>query len=270
MKVFTKFYKPEDFTSISKELRDISWSLFVDDIPKTQDDFSELNVLVLLEPNEYFGLHDWAIQNKHLFSLILTWSDKVLNNCENALFLPFGTTWLTPEQYEKNYEKKFQVSHVRGNLLKTYGHMLRHEYHDRVNELKIPHKSWETAGIREKIETCAIAKCELFGDAQFGVCIENTSHRGYFTEKIMEMFLFKTIPVYWGCSNIIDFFRPEGIITFTSIDDAIYQLNNLDESYYNDRLDIINENYNRALQYINYEQSIVDNITEIFILNEIK
>jgi hypothetical protein len=264
MKLFINHFDKKTIESKMPHLKDIDFSLFVDDIPKSQDDLSSINILVLQEPNEYFGLHDYAIKNKHLFSFILTWSDKVLNNCENAIFLPFGSTWLKPEQYEKDYPKIFQVSHVRGNLLKTHGHTLRFEYHDRSHELIIPHKSWEVAGIREKIETCAAAKCELFGNAQYGVCIENTSHRGYFTEKIMEMFLFKTIPIYWGCSNITDFFKSEGVITFTSTDDAIYKLNNLDESYYNNRLDIINENYKLAQKYIHYEQNIVNKITEIF------
>jgi hypothetical protein len=269
MKLFINNFEKSVFESYLDSIKDIDFSLFVDYIPQKNEDLSSINIFVLQEPNEYFGYHDWVIKNKELFSIILTWSDKVLNNCENAIFLPFGSTWLKPKQYEKNYEKKFQVSHVRGNLLKTYGHSLRFEYHDRSHELKIPYKSWEVAGIREQIETCAAAKCELFGDAQFGVVIENTSHRGYFTEKIMEMFLFKTIPVYWGCSNITDFFRQEGIITFTSIDDAIYQLNNLDESYYNNHLEAINENYNRALQYISYEQNITNKILEIFKLNNL-
>jgi hypothetical protein len=264
MKLFINHFEKSSFELKLSHLKDIDFSLFVDHTPNSSEDLSSINIFVQQEPNEYFGYHDWVIQNQHLFNVILTWSDKVLNNCENAIFLPFGSTWLKPEQYEKEYLKTFQVSHVRGNLLKTYGHTLRFEYHDRSKELKIPNVSVETAGIREKIETCAAAKCELFGNVQFGVCIENTSHRGYFTEKIMEMFLFKTIPVYWGCSNIADFFNPEGIITFTSVDEAIYKLNNLDESYYNNHLEVINENYNRALQYINYEQSIVDKITEIF------
>jgi hypothetical protein len=264
MKAFAKFYESKQLIDIANELRSIKWSLFVDDVPTSQEDLSELNVLVLLEPNEYFGLHDWAIQNKHLFSLILTWSDKVLNNCENAMFLPFGTTWLNEEQYTRKYEKKFQVSHVRGPLLKTQGHALRFEYHDRTPELKIPHKSWLTAGIREKIETCAEAKTELFGDAQFGVVIENTNHRGYFTEKIMEMFLLKTIPLYWGCSNIGNFFNTEGIITFNNVDDLIFTLNNLDENYYDSKINAIEENYNIAINYLSVEQNIINKITEIF------
>jgi hypothetical protein len=267
----SKFIEPSYFEKVFQEINHLDFSFFFDYTPSQEEiNLNPINIIAHAEPNEYFGHHDWIIQNQHAFNFILTWSDKVLNNCENAIFLPFGSTWLKKEQYEKEYPKKFQVSHVRGNLLKTYGHSLRFEYHDRVEkELKIPHKSWLVAGIREQIETCAIAKCELFGDAQFGVVIENTSHRGFFTEKIMEMFLFKTIPIYWGCSNITDFFRQDGIITFTSVDDAIYQLNNLDKNYYNTHLDAINENYNRALQYINYEQSIVNKIVEIFKFNNI-
>jgi len=270
MYIKSRFIKEEDFKKVFKSLEHINFSFFFDYIPTQEElSYNNINIFAHAEINEYFGHHDWIIQNQHLFSFILTWSDKVLNNCENAMFLPFGSTWLKKEQYENQYEKKFQVSHVRGNLLKTYGHTLRFEYHNRSHELKIPYKSWEVAGIREQIETCAIAKCELFGDAQYGVVIENTSRRGYFTEKIMEMFLFKTIPVYWGCSNIGEFFNIDGIITFENVDDAIHKINKLDENYYNNKKLAIEENYSIALQYVNYEQNVLNKITEIFKLNNL-
>lgn len=270
MKLFVNHFNKEYFRSKLSHLEHIDFSLFIDHLPQSPDNLSSINIISFQEPNEYFGHHDWVNQNKDLFNVILTWSDKVLNHCDNALFIPFGSTWLKPNQYKKEYSKTFQVSHVRGNLLKTYGHSLRFEYHDRSQkELKIPFQSWETAGIREQIETCAEAKCELFGSAQFGVAIENTSYRGYFTEKIMELFLLKTIPIYWGCSNIGDFFNIDGIITINNIDDAIYKINNLNEDYYNSKKNIIEENYQKALQYIDYEQSIVNKITEIFELNKL-
>lgn len=270
MRLFVNFFEKEPFEIGLDSVKDLDFSLFVDYPPQNQNDLSSINIFLMQEPNEYFGYHDWVIQNKHLFNVIFTWDDKVLTNCDNAIFLPFGGTWLKPEQYQKEYPKNFQVSHVRGNLLKTHGHTIRYEYHDRVeNELKIPHKSWVTAGIREKVETCALAKCELFGDSQFGVVIENTSHRGYFTEKIMEMFLLKTIPAYWGCSNIGDFFNMDGIISFSNVDDLLYKLNNLDENYYNNHLDAINENYNRALNYIEYEKRACKEIIKIFKYNNL-
>ena len=81
-------------------------TLFVDDYPASEEDLSEINILVLQEPDEYFGLHNWAIKNSHLFSFILTWDDKVLNNTDNSTFLPFGHTWFKPKHYNKNYAQR--------------------------------------------------------------------------------------------------------------------------------------------------------------------
>ena len=103
----------------------------------------------------------------------------------------------------------------------------------------------------------------------FWVAIENFSHRGFFTEKILDCFLLKTIPIYWGCSNIHDFFNKDGIIKFEEADEFIYITNNLNENYYHSKKDIIEENYQKALQYVNYEQNIIDKIKEIFKLNKL-
>jgi len=268
MKIYSKFYNTKDFFDI--ELNDLDCSLFVDDIPFNQDQLSNINVMVLLEPNEYFGMHDWVIENQHLFSLILTWSDKVLNNCPQSIYLPFGTTWLKENQYNIEYNKEFRISHLRGDLLKTSGHLIRHEYHSRSkNEIKIPSLSVERAGDRQSEESCALAKIDLFGNAQYGVVIENVNRRGYFSEKIMEMFLLKTIPIYWGCSNIGDFFNINGIITFNNVDDIIQIANNLDKNYYNSKLKYIEENYNLAMNYVHVQTNIINKIKEVFKLNKI-
>jgi hypothetical protein len=269
IKIFSKFFNPEEF---KKSLSDISYtdfSIFVDDIPKTHNDLSSLNILVLAEPNEYFGLHEWAIQNKNLFSVILTWSDKVLNNCENAIFLPFGSTWFKPDQYEKKHKKEFKLSHLSGVLLKSYGHQMRHEIIERENEFKIPTKFYKTIGDRHNEDDARIGKETVFSNSQYGVAIENFSHRGYFSEKILDCFLMKTIPVYNGCSNIDDYFNPEGIIIFKNVDDLIYTVNNLDKNYYNSHQDVIEKNYQKSIQYINYKQSIVQKVKEIFKLNNL-
>jgi hypothetical protein len=269
MNIKVNHFDKKTFEDLLSNLKNVDFSLFVDDIPKNEKELSSINILVLQEPNEYFGIHDWSIQNKHLFDVILTWDDKVLNNCENALLLHFGHTWFTPDQYEMDKEKKFEIAHLRGNLLKTYGHSLRHELLDRKNEIKIPKKFYDVYGDRYDISQAKLGKEEVFGYSMFGVAIENTQHNGYFTEKILDCFLQKTIPVYWGCSDISEMFNEKGIITFTSVDDLIRKVNKLDETYYKDRLDVINENYNLALQYVNYQQNICDKITEIFKFNNL-
>jgi len=77
----------------------------------------------------------------------------------------------------------------------------------------------------------------------------------------------KTIPIYWGCSDIKDYFDPAGIISFKNVDDLIYICNNLHEYQYEYCKKAIENNYQTALNYISYEQSIIDKITEIFTLN---
>jgi len=267
MKLFINHLDKVVVESTLQHLKDIEFSLFIDDVPKNQDDLSPINILVLQEPNEYFGLHDWAIQNKDLFSFILTWDDKILNTCDNSIFLPFGHTWFKSDQYQKSHQKKFQISHLCGKLLKTYGQSIRHEILNRKSEIHVPTKFFDVYGDRHNIEDARLGKEFIFSDSMYGVAIENTSHNGYFTEKILDLFLLKTIPIYWGCSDIEKFFNPDGIIKFENADHFIYISNKLTEQHYYSKKDAIESNYELALKYVNYEQNIVNKITEIFKLN---
>jgi len=270
MKLFINHLDKDKIGKDLDNLKHVDFSLFVDAIPTKQEDLSSINILVLQEPNEYFGLHDWAIENKEMFQVIMTWSDKVLANCSNAIFFKFGNTWFTSEQYAAEHIKKFQVSHLCGKLLKTYGHSIRHEILNREKEIQIPKKFFDVYGDRYNIEDARKGKAEVFGDSMFGIAIENTSHNGYFTEKIIDCFLLKTIPLYWGCSNIGTFFNEAGIIKFANADELIYITNNLGENTYTSKKDVVEENYQLALQYLDYEKTIVDKVKEIFTLNNIK
>lgn len=269
MKLFINHLDTNKIEKSLDKVKHIDFSLFIDDIPKKQEDLSSINMLVLQEPNEYFSLHDWAIKNENIFHVILTWDDKVLNNCSNASFFKFGSTWFTSEQYNTKYNKKFQLSHLCGKLLKTYGHSMRHEILARQNEINIPKKFFDVFGDRYNIEDARKGKAEVFGDSMFSIAIENTSHNGYFTEKIVDCFLLRTIPLYWGCSNIEHFFNKEGIIKFENVDDLIYITNNLSEDLYISKKDIIEENYQLALSYLDYEKTITDKIQELFTFNKI-
>jgi hypothetical protein len=198
-----KHFDEAVFRGKMEHLKDIPFTLFVDDIPQIQEDLSEVNVLVLQEPNEYFGLHDWAIANKHYFSVILTWDEKILNNCDNAMFLPFGHTWFRKEEYEKTYDKTFQVSHLAGALNKTYGHSLRHELTARENEKYqlIFIKHMEIEAILMMLER---ARLKFLEEVNLGLRLK-TLIIGGILQKNLDLFLLKTIPIYWGCSNIGDF-----------------------------------------------------------------
>lgn len=265
MKIFANHWPDVEIDKSFSGLSSYEFSLFLDRLPESTDQLSPINIWAHQEPNVYTGYHDWVIANSGIFSVILTWSDKILNNCKNAIFLPFGSTWLSADMYRAVRRKNFVVSHVRGNYNRTYGHSLRYEFHDRAaSEVHIPSRLWVTAGDRNDTVSCATAKCELFGDAQFGVVIENSSHRGYFTEKIMEMFLLRTIPVYWGCSNISDFFARDGVFQFSNVDDAIATINGFTEDTYPNLLNHVEINFSRALSYISFLDNLAFKIRSLF------
>lgn len=267
MKLFVDHFDPKVFEPKLAHLAHLDFSLFIETAPKSQEDLSPINIIAFQEPNEYFGLHDWVIANKDIFQIILTWDEKVLRNCSsNTLLQPFGHTWFKPEQYEKDHIKEFKVSHLCGTLLKSYGHQMRHEILARAKEFEVPINFYNTIGDRHNLDDARLGKETVFGNAQYGVAIENFSHRNYFTEKILDCFLMKTIPIYWGCSNIGDFFNDRGIIQFNNIDDLIYQVNTLDEHFYRNKNTqlAIEENYKTALKYVDYEQNVVNTITTIF------
>lgn len=269
MKIITKHI---DHKSIYEEklkaYSHIDFTLAVD-VPIYKGDLSSINIMVLQEPNEYFGVHKWTVDNKDIFQLILSWNDIVLNTCPQSIYIPFGATWLDPDQYTKPKIKKFELAHLAGKLQMSYGHSLRHEILARQEEVKIPKKFFHTYGERDDISKAKIGKEEVFADPMFNVAIENFSHRGYFTEKLIDCFLFKSIPIYWGCSNIGDYFNIGGIMVVNNVDDIIDCSNRLNEEQYYALLPQIKDNYQRALKYLSFENGVVEKIIEVFKYNKI-
>lgn len=103
----------------------------------------------------------------------------------------------------------------------------------------------------------------------FSLVIENTSHHNYFTEKITDAIICKTVPIYWGCTNINEYYDSRGIIYVRSDDEAINVINKLTENDYYNRIDYINYNYKKAFEYNNYVKRIKIEIENIFKLNNI-
>jgi hypothetical protein len=88
----------------------------------------------------------------------------------------------------------------------------------------------------------------------FSVCPENTAQRNYFTEKILDCFVTKTVPVYWGCPNIGDYFDIRGIIQVDGIQDLVNKLNSLTPELYQEMLPYIESNYIAASKYSQTEK----------------
>ena len=78
----------------------------------------------------------------------------------------------------------------------------------------------------------------------FSITIENAILPGYWTEKLLDAFATKSLPIYYGDKNSVSkFFDPEGIIFFESIDELNDILSNLSVDFYNKRKDAIDKNF---------------------------
>ena len=55
----------------SPEILDKNITIFIDRPPQSHEELrlNPINIMVVLEPNQLFGIHDFIKQNNHLFSL---------------------------------------------------------------------------------------------------------------------------------------------------------------------------------------------------------
>lgn len=249
---------------VLSKFENIPISIFNDYVPTLEElSLNPYNILLILEPNELFGLHDWAIGSASSFDCILTWSQKILDSCQNAILLPWGTTFL-----HKNYrfkelavmEKKFELSFICGHKNYTQGHKLRHTLFEKFKHIEIPVKKYYTT--EEPKEIC-------FRNSMFHLAVENTRNQNYFTDKIVDAFLTNTIPIYWGCPNIGDFFDERGMIILDSEEDFVSLVNNLTEEDYYSRKKYMEDNYIRAIHYAEVFMRINSILEEIVKLNNL-
>jgi len=246
------------------ELENKPISIFYDYPPSSEELLlNPYNILILGEPNQLFGLHNWAIQNSYLFSCILTWGQEVLDQCDNALLFPFGTTFLHENNiYEKlaALDKKFEISFLCGSKNMIEGHKLRQKIYNKQSQVKIPTK-W--------LYTTTESKSICFENNMFHIVVENSKNQNYFTEKIVDAFLTKTLPLYWGCSNIGDFFDDRGIITFSNENELVDIINSLTEEDYFSRKEYIENNYQTAMYYADIFSRMGNVLKDIINLNNI-
>jgi len=96
----------------------------------------------------------------------------------------------------------------------TIGHKYRHALVSHILKHRLPIDIWgngakfykqrfpESNNIYGDFKSMA----EMCENYTFTIAIENTSHDHYFTEKIVNPLLYDTIPLYWGCTKIEEYF----------------------------------------------------------------
>jgi hypothetical protein len=82
-----------------------------------------------------------------------------------------------------------------------------------------------------------------------------------FSEKLIDCFRSRTVPIYYGCLNIEKYFDERGIIRFNTIEEFDKICQEITPEWYDERLSYIEENYQRAREY--WEKSVFERVEEI-------
>jgi hypothetical protein len=260
LKIYSNFIPQNELEAAVNvpELINKPISVFNDypNVTPEQLEFNPFNILMVLEPNQLFGIHDWAIQNHHLFSCILTGGQEILDKCPNALFFPMGITWLDKEYVDNvdNIQKRFEVSFLCGGKQRIEGHHLRHRLHKREDEITIP-KQWYYTLPDYDYNNGHHTVTDMYGkkvlwESMFTIAVENSSNKSYHTEKIIDAFISKTFPIYWGCPNLEELgYNPDGFIYCENEDQIIEAVNKLTPEFYAERKEAIDYNSELAKHY---------------------
>ena len=218
-----------------------------------------------------------VIDNHKKYDLILCVDDEIVAFCRNAYRFPYGSTWLNRGDIEhpdglgrykegigifEPQKKEFGISFLASWYnIERPGYLLRHQVWDRRDEIKLPTNFYSsTKCFVDGPNPLPGAEKDPLFDTQYHICIENQPIGNYFTEKLIDCFLTETIPVYWGCTNIGDYFNLDGIILFTTIDELLDKLNELTPEFYEERIQIIKENKKKAIQFANFDERIFKEI----------
>ena len=182
------------------------WRLNSDQIPPKLS-------IAIMEPRAYHWRHmrlaEWL---NHRFSAVLTSDERLLTRLPNALFVPYGTTWV-PGWQSSVASKTRNVSLIASEKRSLSGHKLRHRC---VNWIRSEGLAVDIMG---RGYDAFAQKSDGLAPYRFSVVIENSRERNYFTEKLLDAVLCQTVPIYWGCPNIGDFMDTRGMILCESEED---------------------------------------------------
>jgi hypothetical protein len=169
--------------------------------------------LAIVEPRAYHGRHMKLAAWMHWrFRYVLASDDTLLARLPNAIFVPFGTSWV-PDWRDLDVTKSRDLSLIASKKRSLPGHKLRHRCVDWIRG----------QGIEGDVLGRGYEPFERKSDGlapyRFSVVIENVRERNYFTEKLIDAILCRTVPIYWGCPNIADLMDTSGMVICESFDD---------------------------------------------------
>jgi hypothetical protein len=245
-------------------------------------------VYMQVEPEAIVHQEFYLLQNYHRYTHILTFNDNVLKSCPNAYKYVYGTSrffmrgadpktmedvkTLSPDQ------KQFKVTSVFNDKMMTIGHAFRRQvflnqgiFHGILPIACAFFIAGDSGALQpnsthpQQNPRLGESKWDMFHDAQFHLTIENSRQVNYFTEKLCDALITYTIPIYYGCPNISEYFDTTGWIiledeNLSTLANALYQLT---PDHYERHKETVLKNHELCKQYMSLEVNLNRGLKQI-------
>jgi len=221
----------------------------------THDSTADLNVLVQCEPPELYQAFVGMVRSAHTnFDLILSYDQRILELPNTVEFCPVGS-WIDPGI---KLDKQDQISYLMSSKLYTNAQRMRFVIMRRLGHLK---QLGQFDFFMHRSPPRVPSKEPFYAHAKFNIACENQIMPNMFTEKLLDCFVTKTVPIYFGCTNLERYFDLRGVIQFWTIEQLEHIIATLTPADYQSRLPYIEENYQRARPF--WEQNAYQRVENV-------
>ena len=143
------------------------------------------------------------------FDQVITSRDDVIH--ENTILSHYFTKWHVGKSYDELLAEVDNVRTKTKELSAIISSRVQYGTHQRryafINKLKGHFKNrldWYS-----KNENPLDDKWDGLHQYKYSIAVENGSHERYFTEKLVDVILSDTIPIYWGAPDVSKYFNEE-------------------------------------------------------------
>lgn len=170
----------------------------------------EKNICAIMQEPYMKGHSDWMVEKHEFFSKVFTHYIPV----NNRKYIPShpAIPWHVNKTFDELISAKVPVkskklSAIVGDAMDVPGHIKRRKFLQYIQD----DKSLELDLYGKKINFIE-DKWDGLAPYKYSLAIENTSGPDYWTEKIADCFLSWTVPIYYGCTNLENYFPKESFI----------------------------------------------------------
>ena len=215
-------------------------------------------IAFLFEPRSMIGpAYDYVENNADKFDLIFTHDSRILKN-NNAFFFSWANVWITTDSEKtkgislvSSWKDWCELHKARLELARLFKDSDKVDVFGTFDD---PYKSPEFVA----------APADYLEHYKFSIIIENDIDELWFTEKILNCFSTKTVPIYVGATKIGEVFDGRGIIQVDDWKDIPDIVDRLDIDSYASYLPYIEENFERVNKYKTpWDKRFFDTYTDV-------